>query len=86
MGSEQSTFGYTVLVGVTFIALTPFAVKYVDSCGRKVLLLAGGAGMSLSMFVLAFLYSAFDEATGDQATLLGYGCVACVLSFVAFFR
>lgn len=52
-------FMQTVIVGVINTLFTWVAIKWVDKSGRKFLLLAGGGGMALSLFVvgLAFYFS-----------------------------
>ena len=69
LSDEGAQLMYTIYVGITFIVTTPFAVRcstlllgchsyhwylrYVDSCGRRALLLGGGLGMTGSLALLA---------------------------------
>lgn len=55
----DGAFLQTVIVGVINTLFTWVAIKWVDKSGRKFLLLAGGAGMALSLITvgLAFYFS-----------------------------
>ena len=71
---------YTLLVGVVFVVVTPFAVAGVDRFGRRPLLLAGGGGMSASLLGLAVAYGIMDQSRDGAAEL---GAVAAAGSAVA---
>mmetsp|Transcript_25281 Transcript_25281/g.40561 ORF Transcript_25281/g.40561 Transcript_25281/m.40561 type:complete len:183 (+) Transcript_25281:81-629(+) len=45
--SESRKLFYTLLVGVVYVAATPFATLTVDRLGRRALLLSGSFGMTL---------------------------------------
>ena len=92
---------YTVYVGLTFVVVTPFAIAAVDRCGRRWLLLLGGAGMTLSLGGLAAAYAALQgqqehayaittlassSASAEGASsALPVLCIFLVLSYVACF-
>lgn len=62
---ESRELLYTLMVGVVFVVVTPFAVAGVDRFGRRPLLLAGGCGMSASLLGLAVAYGVMDHSRGD---------------------
>lgn len=66
----------SIVVGIVNFVFTIVAVWLVDKKGRKILLLWGAAGMTLS---LSFLAASFSEQTG------GIGMVISVLVYIAFF-
>jgi MFS family permease len=72
----------TIIIGVVMLVssfITPF---FVDSSGRKVLLIVSATGMSLSLFILG-TYFYFDEMgyIGD----LGWVPVTSLVSFIIFY-
>ncbi|KAK3277944.1 hypothetical protein CYMTET_14081 [Cymbomonas tetramitiformis] len=85
--SDESTqLRITVYVGIAFVLITPIAMLLVDRFGRRVLLLTGSAGMSLSMFMLAACHMALKqdlaEKTHNALQIVG---IMAVMAFVAFF-
>lgn len=50
---ESRKLLYTIFVGLTFCLVTPVTCCYVDSLGRRPLLLAGSGGMTVSLLLLA---------------------------------
>jgi MFS transporter, SP family, arabinose:H+ symporter len=66
----------TVIVGVINCLFTVVAIRLVDTSGRKKLLLAGGAGMGIS---LAFIGASFYFSTG------GFFLLFFILTYVACF-
>jgi len=70
-GSEQDNLLYTVFVGVVFVASTTLAVLAVDRVGRRPLLLAGSAGMTLTLGVLSL-----------PVEIGGTANIVCILLFV----
>eukprot|EP00982_Pelagococcus_subviridis_P016478 31479-Pelagococcus_subviridis.AAC.40 len=60
--------GVSVILGVFKLVMTGFAVKYVDSVGRRPLLLSGVAAMTLATVALGACSDAL--ATGDPADSL----------------
>jgi sugar porter (SP) family MFS transporter len=66
----------SIIVGIVNFVFTIIAVWLVDKKGRKILLLWGTAGMTLS---LSFLAASFAGQTG------GIGMVISVLAYIAFF-
>ena len=82
LGSHESTRSqlvYTLLVGIVFVLVTPFAVASVDRCGRRVLLLLGGGGMTLSLAGLAIGYTAV--ARHPQSRALPVVCISLLLLY-----
>lgn len=76
---------YTVLVGIVFVLVTPFAVALVDRCGRRVLLLLGGGGMTLSLAGLSALYDRAIADGGGRAPWAPAVCIGLLLLYVACF-
>ncbi|MET1035867.1 MAG: sugar porter family MFS transporter [Arthrobacter sp.] len=60
--TEADSFTVTVITSVTNIAVTIVAIALVDKIGRKPLLLAGSAGMTLALGLMAV---SFSQATGS---------------------
>ncbi|KAK3240166.1 hypothetical protein CYMTET_49978 [Cymbomonas tetramitiformis] len=85
--SEERKLWNTVLVGITFVLLTPVAVMYVDRFGRKFLLLIGTAGMILSMLTLSVCGHLMkgSYSHGMAHAVLGNVSVAALLAVCAFF-
>jgi MFS transporter, SP family, arabinose:H+ symporter len=72
----ESAFQQTVIIGIINTLFTFVAINWVDKWGRKTLLLWGGAGMALSLFMvgLAFHFS-----------WTGYGLLLFILMYIACF-
>ncbi|ACS81037.1 sugar porter family MFS transporter [Maridesulfovibrio salexigens] len=63
--SEENSLWITVITGVVNIVTTLVAIVLIDRVGRKPLLLAGSAGMLVTLGVLAYLFgNAPLDATG----------------------
>jgi sugar porter (SP) family MFS transporter len=73
----NEAINHTVIVGLVMMVFTLVAIAVVDRLGRKPLLLAGSAGMGLS---LALLGGAFYTRQFQGVWVLGY-----TLAYVAFF-
>ena len=77
---------YTILVGVVFCAVSPFAIAAVDRCGRRRLLILGGGLMTLSLGGLALATALLGERPeAADGGLLPPLCVGLVLLYVAAF-
>lgn len=63
--SAQSSLLITVITSVTNIATTFIAIALVDRIGRKPLLLAGSAGMAITLGVLAVLFGTAPLVSGQ---------------------
>ena len=66
----------TLSVGVINFLMTWVAIKYVDLWGRKTLLLIGSVGMSVSLFLVGYLFSIQYN---------GIWLLAGILSYISFF-
>lgn len=73
---RDSAFAQTVVIGIINVLFTFVAIRLVDRLGRKALLLFGGAGMALSLFMVG---AAFHFGWG------GYIPLVFILSYVACF-
>ena len=67
----------TILVGVVNLLFTLVAIKYVDKAGRKGLLLAGSAGMSICLAIVGFAFY--------LGAVKGYLVLIAILAYIAFF-
>ncbi len=74
--AASAAFNDTVWIGVFNLIFTIVAMLAIDRLGRKPLLLAGAAGMGLSLLLVA---SAFD------ARASGVGLLAVILAYVSCF-
>ena len=85
--SQQSSLLITVITSVTNVATTFIAIALVDRIGRKPLMLAGSAGMAITLGVLAFLFGTAPLVSGQPhlGTFAGpIALVAANLYVVAF--
>jgi MFS transporter, SP family, xylose:H+ symportor len=71
---SNAAFLQTVIVGAVNMAFTFVAIRSVDRIGRKPLMLAGAAGMGISLFVLGL--SSFLEKTELWALVFMLGYIA----------
>lgn len=76
-GSAASAIGANVIIGAVNFLCTILAVLFIDRAGRKPLLMAGSAGMAISLAVLAFAF----RMVPVPANLI----LALVLCYVACF-
>ncbi|WP_234047666.1 sugar porter family MFS transporter [Chryseobacterium paridis] len=74
VGSD-SAFMQTVLVGIINVAFTFVAINYVDTWGRKKLLLLGISGMAICLFIVGFAF--FNEQKGYLILIAILGYIAC---------
>lgn len=76
-GGVNDAFRQAVLVGVVNVAMTFVAIWLIDRLGRKPLLIAGIAGMALSLFAISW---AFGQDSYDAGLVL-----LAIIGFVASF-
>ncbi len=72
----ESAFQQTVIIGIINTLFTFVAINWVDKCGRKTLLLWGGAGMALSLFMVGLAF---------HFGWTGYGLLLFILMYIACF-
>jgi MFS family permease len=76
----DAAFGQAVLVGLTNLAFTIVAMACIDRLGRRPLLIAGVAGVSASMLLLAACFGSASYAlTAEDLAALGDPAVAAAL-------
>ena len=85
--TEEDALLQTVITSVTNIVVTIVAIALVDVIGRRVLLIIGSAGMTLSLGVMAFVFSQAPIVDGapelsDSASLTA---LIAANAFVVFF-
>ena len=73
---RDSAFIQTIMVGVINVAFTLIAIKYVDSWGRKKLLLSGISGMTVCLFIAGLAFHTQQQ---------GYLVLIAILGYIAFF-
>ena len=73
---RDSAFIQTIMVGVINVAFTLIAIKYVDSWGRKKLLLSGISGMTVCLFIIGLAFYTQQQ---------GYLVLIAILGYIAFF-
>jgi sugar porter (SP) family MFS transporter len=81
IGTDKDAIFATLLVAVVNVLATIIALVLVDRVGRKPLLYWGVAGMTLSLFVLAYAFH-------NQATLgssMGMIATACLMVYITCF-
>lgn len=81
---DSAAITANIIIGVVNVALTLLAIKLVDRVGRKPLLLAGLAGMILSLTVLGLSLTIMAEPkqASDPAAII---TLVCLGTFIASF-
>ncbi|MFV0634054.1 sugar porter family MFS transporter [Demequina sp.] len=86
---EDQAFLTSTITSITNIVVTIVAILLVDRIGRRLLLLIGSAGMTLSLGIMAIAFTqAITDAKGDVTDFAGsWGTIAVVgaNAFVVFF-
>jgi sugar porter (SP) family MFS transporter len=85
--SEADSLTITVITSVTNVVVTLVAIAIVDKVGRKPMLVAGSAGMAVSLGTMAFCF-AHSVGSGKDVSLPGHwGTIALVAAnvYVVFF-
>lgn len=85
--TESDSFTVTVITSVTNIAVTIVAIALVDRVGRRPMLLAGSAGMTVALGLMAVCFSQSTGSGEDVALPQPWGTVALIaanLFVVAF--
>ena len=75
--SNESAIGQTVIIGLTNLVFTIFAMFIIDKVGRRTLLLVGSLGMAL--FLALFAFASFVNSFGTYFQLI------MLIGFIAFF-
>ena len=85
--TEEDALLQTVITSVTNIVVTLVAIALVDKIGRKRLLVIGSAGMTVSLGVMAWVFSQAPIVEGEPVLSDSAGLTALVAanSFVVFF-
>ena len=90
--SEEDALTQSVITSVTNIVVTLVAIALIDKIGRRRLLITGSTGMTISLGVMAFMFSTATMAPGadgEMAPQLGdtQGLIALIAAnaFVVFF-
>jgi sugar porter (SP) family MFS transporter len=84
--SDSDAIYANILIGVLNVVMTIVAIKLIDRVGRKPMLLAGVAGMVLSLIVLGLTSElmAKPHSPGDPAAIITFICLATfIVSFAA---
>ncbi|HEY2686763.1 MAG TPA: sugar porter family MFS transporter [Steroidobacteraceae bacterium] len=82
-GSLATSFGQSVLVGLVNVGMTFVAIWLIDRLGRKPLLCAGVAGMSVSLLCIGWAFHGADAASGSVSHPLLV--LPAIVGFVASF-
>lgn len=90
--SEDEALQRTVITSVTNIVVTVVAIALIDKIGRRLLLLIGSAGMTVSLGVMAWVFSQADivvNSAGESVPVLSDSAAMTALvaanAFVVFF-
>jgi MFS transporter, SP family, sugar:H+ symporter len=85
--TESDSFTISVITSVTNVLVTLIAIALVDRIGRKPLLLAGSAGMTVSLGVMALCFSQASLVGGAPTLGQPWGTIALVAAnlYVVFF-
>ncbi len=85
--TESDALKQTVITSITNIAVTLVAIALIDRIGRRVLLTIGSAGMTVTLGVMAYVFSQAPIVDGDPVLGDTAGLVALFAAngFVVFF-
>lgn len=85
--TEEDALLQTVITSVTNIVVTLVAIALVDKIGRKRLLVIGSAGMTISLGVMAWVFSQAPIVDGEPVLSDAAGVTALIAAnaFVVFF-
>ncbi|TIH15640.1 MFS transporter [Marinifilum sp. JC120] len=78
--SEENSLWITVITGVVNIVTTLVAIALIDRIGRKPLLLAGSAGMVVTLGILAYLFGNAPLDAAGHPVLSGTSATAALYS------
>lgn len=80
---ESDSFAISVFTSVTNVVVTLIAIALVDRVGRRPILIAGSAGMAVSLATMAIAFAFADTAADGSLTLPGaWGPIALVAANV----
>ena len=85
--TEEDALAQTVITSITNIAVTIVAIALIDRIGRRILLMVGSTGMTLSLGTMCFVFSQAPLVDGEPVLGDTAGVVALVAAnaFVVFF-
>ncbi len=75
---DSDSFTYSTITAVTNVVVTFIAIALVDKIGRKPLLLAGSAGMTLSLVTMAIAFTQASGSGEDVSLPAPWGTIALV--------
>jgi SP family sugar:H+ symporter-like MFS transporter len=78
--SEENSLWITMITGVVNIVTTLVAIALIDRVGRKPLLLAGSAGMVITLVILACLFGQAPINAAGHPSLSGTAATAALYS------
>lgn len=78
--SEDNALAITVITGLTNIVTTLVAIAFVDKFGRKPLLLAGSAGMVVTLGAMAYLFQTAGRDAAGAPVLAGGNATAALIA------
>ena len=78
--------GVSVILGMFKLIMTGFAVKYVDTLGRRPLLLGGVSVMTLAMFVLGACSATLASGDASVAPLTANASIVAVFMYVGAYQ
>jgi sugar porter (SP) family MFS transporter len=85
--TESDSLTITVITSVTNVLVTLIAIALIDRIGRKPLLLAGSAGMTVSLGVMALCFTQSHLVAGAPSLSQPWGTIALIAAnlYVVFF-
>jgi sugar porter (SP) family MFS transporter len=83
---SSNSAGVSVILGGFKLVMTGFAVKYVDTVGRRPLLLGGVTVMTISTVVLGICSGALASGDGEGVTLPARVSVAAIFTYVGAYQ
>lgn len=83
---SSNSAGVSVILGVFKLLMTGFAVQYVDSVGRRPLLLGGVAVMTVSTVVLGLCSEAMASGSLEETSLTARASVLAIFTYVGAYQ
>lgn len=83
--AHQQTMATTWAIGAVNVVATLIAIACIDRIGRRPLLLAGFAGMCVSLAVVAAAFLSLERGTGGASSMLGLVTMLALVAFIVSF-
>ena len=83
---SNSSAGVSVILGGFKLLMTGFAVKYVDTAGRRPLLLGGVTVMTMSTLILGLCSEAINAGNIEGTSMTARASVLAIFAYVGAYQ